>query len=71
MPPLLMRIVIPEDLLNCDSWESTLTPLADRFLTDMMPRYAALVCGPIESHTDSIVIESIPMAVATTRCTCD
>lgn len=55
--PLLMRIVIPEDLLNFDFGKSTLTPQADQFLTDMMPRYAALVCGPIESHVDSVVIE--------------
>ena len=55
--PLLMRIVIPEDLLNFDSGKSTLTPQADRFLTDMMPRYAALVCGPLESHVDSVLIE--------------
>lgn len=55
--PLIMRIVIPEDLLNFDSGKSTLTPQADRFLTDMMPRYAVLVCGPLESHVDSVVIE--------------
>lgn len=55
--PFLMRIVIPEDLLNFDSGKSTLTPQADRFLTDMMPRYAVLVCGPLEAHIDSVVIE--------------
>jgi outer membrane protein OmpA-like peptidoglycan-associated protein len=55
--PLLMRIVIPEDLLNFEFGKSTLTAQADRFLTDMMPRYAALVCGPLESHIDSVVIE--------------
>ncbi len=55
--PLLVRIVIPEDLLNFDSGKSTLTPQADRFLTDMMPRYAVLLCGPLESHIDSVVIE--------------
>lgn len=55
--PLLMRIVIPEDLLNFEFGKSTLTPQADRFLTDMMPRYAVLVCGPLESHVDSVVIE--------------
>jgi outer membrane protein OmpA-like peptidoglycan-associated protein len=55
--PLLMRIVIPEDLLNFEFGKSTLTPQADRFLTDMMPRYAVLVCGPLESHIDSVVIE--------------
>lgn len=55
--PLLMRIAIPEDLLNFEFGKSTLTTQADRFLTDMMPRYAALVCGPLETHIDSIVIE--------------
>lgn len=55
--PLLMRIVIPEDLLNFEFGKSTLTAQADRFLTDMMPRYAALVCGPLETHVDSLVIE--------------
>ena len=55
--PLLMRIVIPEDLLNFEFGKSTLTAQADRFLTDMMPRYAALVCGPLEAHVDSVVIE--------------
>ena len=55
--PLLMRIVIPEDLLNFEFGKSTLTSQADRFLTDMMPRYAVLVCGPLEAHVDSVVIE--------------
>ncbi len=55
--PLLLRIVIPEDLLNFESGKSTLTIQADRFLTDMMPRYAVLVCGQLESHVDSVVIE--------------
>lgn len=55
--PLLMRIIIPEDLLNFESGKSTLTAQADRFLTNMMPRYAALVCGPLEAHIDSVVIE--------------
>ncbi len=55
--PLLMRIVIPEDLLNFEFGKSALTAQADRFLTDMMPRYAALVCGPLEAHVDSVVIE--------------
>lgn len=55
--PSLMQIVIPEDLLNFEIGKSTLTSQADRFLTDMMPRYAALVCGPFEAHIDSVVIE--------------
>ena len=55
--PLLMRIVIPEYLLNFEFGKSTLTAQTDRFLTDMMPRYAALVCGPLEAHIDSVVIE--------------
>lgn len=55
--PLLMRIVIPEDLLNFEFGQSTLTDRADRFLSDMMPRYAALLCGPLHSHVDSVVIE--------------
>lgn len=55
--PLLMQIVIPEDRLNFEFGKSSLTTEADRFLTDMMPRYAALVCGPLESHVDSVVIE--------------
>lgn len=55
--PLLMRIVIPEDLLNFDFGKSTLTTQADRFLTDMMPRYALLMCGPLEKHIDSVLIE--------------
>lgn len=55
--PLLMRIVIPEDLLNFELGKSTLTFQADKFLTDIMPRYAALLCGPLESYIDSVVIE--------------
>lgn len=57
LDPLVMRIVIPEDLLNFDFGKSTLTPQAERFLTDMMPRYATLICGPIASHIESLVIE--------------
>ncbi|MFO0705608.1 MAG: OmpA family protein [Nitrospira sp.] len=57
LDPLVMRIVIPEDLLNFNFGESTLTPQAERFLTEMMPRYATVLCGPISSHIESVVIE--------------
>lgn len=55
--PLLMHIVIPDDLLKFEFGQSTLTPSADRFLQEMMPRYATALCGPLRNHIDSVVIE--------------
>ena len=55
--PLLMHIVIPDDLLNFEFGQSTLTKSADRFLQEMMPRYAAALCGSLRGHVDSVVIE--------------
>ena len=55
--PLLMRIVIPDDLLNFEFGQSTLTNSADRFLQEMMPRYASVLCGSLRNHVDSVVIE--------------
>lgn len=55
--PLLMHIVIPDDLLKFEFGQSTLTKSADRFLQDMMPRYATALCGSLRRHVDSVVIE--------------
>lgn len=55
--PLLMRIVIPDDLLTFEFGRSTLTTSADHFLQEMMPRYATVLCGSLRNHVDSVVIE--------------
>lgn len=57
LDPLLMQIVIPDDLLNFEFGQSTLTKNADRFLQEMMPRYATALCSSLRSHVDSVVIE--------------
>ncbi|MCC2641927.1 MAG: uncharacterized protein K0S45_2340 [Nitrospira sp.] len=53
----VVRIVVPEALLNFEFGKGSLSPVADRFLTDAMPTYAALLCGTLRDRIDSLVIE--------------
>lgn len=53
----VVRIVVPEALLNFEFGKGSLSSVADRFLTDAMPTYATLLCGALRDRIDSLVIE--------------
>ena len=55
--PQSLRVVIPEPFLNFEFGKATLTPSADRFLSEVMPAFAAAVCGPTRALIAGIVIE--------------
>jgi outer membrane protein OmpA-like peptidoglycan-associated protein len=53
----VVRIVVPDALLNFEFGKGTLSSVADQFLVDAMPTYAALLCGAMRDRIDSLVIE--------------
>jgi outer membrane protein OmpA-like peptidoglycan-associated protein len=55
--PLVVRIVVPDELLNFEFGKGTLSQEASRFLAEAMPAYASLLCGPLRERIDSLVIE--------------
>ena len=55
--PHVLRVVIPETLLNFESGKSALAPAADRFLAELMPAYATALCGPLRDRVAGVVIE--------------
>ncbi len=55
--PLVLRIVVPEELLNFEFGKGVLSPAASRFLAESMPAYASILCGPLREKIDSLVIE--------------
>ncbi len=55
--PLTLLIVVPENLLTFEFGESSLTSRANRFLEDVMPFYATVVCGPMRDKIDSLAIQ--------------
>ncbi|MGD9727212.1 MAG: hypothetical protein AB7G68_10495 [Nitrospiraceae bacterium] len=55
--PFVLRIVVPEELLNFEFGKGTLSTAASQFLTESMPAYASLLCGPLREKIDSLVIE--------------
>ena len=55
--PNVVRIVVPDALLNFEFGKGTLSTVADQFLVDAMPTYAALLCGAMRDRIDSLVIE--------------
>ena len=55
--PQVLRVVVPESLLRFEFGKSRLVPAADRFLTEVMPAYAAALCGPLRAHIGGVVIE--------------
>ena len=55
--PNVVRIVVPDALLNFEFGKGTLSSVADQFLADAMPTYAALLCGAMRDRIDSLVIE--------------
>lgn len=55
--PNVLRIVVPEQLLNFEFGKGALSSVADRFLVESMPTYAGLLCGALRDKIDSLVIE--------------
>lgn len=55
--PNVVRIVVPDALLNFEFGKGTLSSVADRFLAEAMPSYATLLCGALRDRIDSLVIE--------------
>ena len=55
--PDVMRVVIPEAILNFELGKSTLLPPAEAFLADTIPYYATMICGPQGHEVESFVIE--------------
>ncbi|MDL1888480.1 hypothetical protein FBQ96_02665 [Nitrospirales bacterium NOB] len=53
----VVRIVVPEALLNFEFGKGTLSLSADRFLTEAMPTYAGVLCGALRDRIESLVIE--------------
>jgi len=53
----VVRIVVPDALLNFEFGKGALSSAAERFLADSMPTYAALLCGAMRDRIDSLVIE--------------
>jgi len=55
--PHVLRLVVPESLLNFEFGRSELTAPAARFLGEVMPLYARAMCGPLRDRVAGIVIE--------------
>jgi chemotaxis protein MotB len=53
----VVRIVVPDALLNFEFGKGALSSAAERFLADAMPTYAAMLCGAMRDRIDSLVIE--------------
>ncbi len=55
--PMMLRVVVPQELLNFETGKSTLSIEAQRFLEDAIPAFAESWCGPLRPHIESVVIE--------------
>jgi outer membrane protein OmpA-like peptidoglycan-associated protein len=55
--PSVLRLVVPESLLNFELGQSALTAPADRFLQAVMPAYARAMCGALRGRVAGVVIE--------------
>ncbi len=53
----VLRVVVPEALLNFQFGKGVLSPVAEDFLAEAMPTYATLLCGALQDQIDSLVIE--------------
>jgi outer membrane protein OmpA-like peptidoglycan-associated protein len=52
-----LRVAIPESLLNFEFGQSALPAAADRFVAELMPAYARVLCGKLRDRVAGIVIE--------------
>lgn len=57
LDPDIMRVVIPETILNFEVGQSRLLPQADAFLSETIPYYATMICGAQGHDVESFVIE--------------
>lgn len=55
--PLILRVVIPEELLNFETGKSTLSVHAQDFLEEAIPAFAEAWCGPMRPSIESVMIE--------------
>lgn len=55
--PLILHLVVPQELLNFETGKSTLSPHAQGFLEKAIPAFAEVWCGPLRPHIESVVIE--------------
>lgn len=55
--PSILTATIPDSVLNFELGKSTLLPTAETFLSETIPHYAAIVCGPGGQVVEAFVIE--------------
>lgn len=55
--PNVVRVIVPESLLKFEFGKSTLAPASDRFLAELMPSFATVLCGTVRPRVAGIVIE--------------
>jgi outer membrane protein OmpA-like peptidoglycan-associated protein len=55
--PSVLTATIPDSALNFEFGKSTLLPPAETFLSEVMPHYATMVCGPGGPDVEAFVIE--------------
>lgn len=55
--PSVHTITVPDAAINFDFGKSTLLPTAESFLSEVMPHYASMTCGPGEQEVEAFVIE--------------
>jgi outer membrane protein OmpA-like peptidoglycan-associated protein len=55
--PSVLTVTVPDAALNFEFGKSTLLPSAEAFLSEMMPQYATIVCGPGSKEVEAFVIE--------------
>jgi outer membrane protein OmpA-like peptidoglycan-associated protein len=55
--PRLLTVVVPSHWLNFEFGKSALSPQAENILSEIMPRYAAILCGPHGDEVTAFVIE--------------
>jgi outer membrane protein OmpA-like peptidoglycan-associated protein len=55
--PQVLRVALPESVLHFEFGKSALSPDADRFLADLMPRYATALCGALRDQVAGVVVE--------------
>jgi outer membrane protein OmpA-like peptidoglycan-associated protein len=55
--PSVLTVAVPNTALNFEFAKSALLPSAETFLSESMPHYATLVCGPGGQEVEAFVIE--------------
>jgi len=55
--PSIHTITVPDTAITFEFGKSTLLPTAETFLSEAMPHYASLTCGPDAQEVEAFVIE--------------